>query len=127
MTGNIGELEAVTHSNTDYLHVIFTAPLVQLAVMCLKPGEQTAIDAPEGAFRFFRVESGEAKFVFDNLHEERTVRGGERLVVSHGVPHRVINASKTALLKLYTIISPPKLPDETVLKTKADAEALGLA
>ncbi len=84
MTGQIGEIEAVAQQNTDYLHVIFTAPLVQLAVMCLRPGEQTGTDSPEGAFRSFRVESGEAKFVSDHLNEERTVRGGERLVVSHG-------------------------------------------
>lgn len=127
MTGQIGELETVAHHNTDYLHVIFTAPLVQLAVMCLRPGEQMGTDAPAGAFRFLRVESGEAKVVFDQLNEERTVRGGERLVVSHGVSHRVINASKTALLKLYTIISPPSLPDETVHHTKADADAAASA
>jgi mannose-6-phosphate isomerase-like protein (cupin superfamily) len=35
----------------------------------------------------------------------------------------VINTSKTAQLKLYTIYSPPNHPDGTVNKTKADAEA----
>ncbi|MEO5988234.1 MAG: cupin domain-containing protein [Candidatus Eisenbacteria bacterium] len=123
MNAHIGELEAAADENTNYLHVIFTAPLVQLAVMCLRPGEQIPTESPAGAFRFFRVQSGEAKFVFDHSDEERTVRDGERVVVPHGVSHRVMNASKTALLKLYTIISPPSHPDETVHRTKANADA----
>ncbi len=39
-----------------------------------------------------------------------------------GTYHNVINASKTAKLKLYTVYSPPNHPDKTVHKTKADAE-----
>jgi hypothetical protein len=35
----------------------------------------------------------------------------------------VINASKTAQMKLYTIYSPPNHPDKTVHKTRAEAEA----
>jgi hypothetical protein len=35
----------------------------------------------------------------------------------------VLNASKTAALKLYTIYSPPNHPDGTVHKTKLEAEA----
>jgi hypothetical protein len=35
----------------------------------------------------------------------------------------VINTSKTAPLKLYTLYSPPNHPDGTIHKTRAEAEA----
>ena len=44
-------------------------------------------------------------------------------MVPAGTYHNVINTSKTAQLKLYTIYSPPNHPDGTVHKTKAEAEA----
>jgi hypothetical protein len=37
-----------------------------------------------------------------------------------------VNTSKTAMLKLYTIYSPPNHPDGTIHKTKAEAEAAEL-
>ena len=44
------------------------------------------------------------------------------MIVPAGTYHNVINTSKTAKLKLYTIYSPPNHPDKTVHKTKAEAE-----
>ena len=55
--------------------------------------------------------------------DEYTARNGDGVVVPGGTYHNVINASKTAPLKLYTIYSPPNHPAGTVHKTKADAEA----
>jgi mannose-6-phosphate isomerase-like protein (cupin superfamily) len=68
------------------------------------------------------IEQGEAKFVF-NEKQERPVRDGDAVVVPAGTYHNVINTSKTAPLKLYTIYSPPNHPDGTVHKTRAEAEA----
>jgi hypothetical protein len=53
----------------------------------------------------------------------RQVREGDAVVVPAGNYRNVINTSKTAPLKLYTLYSPPNHPDGTVHKTKADAEA----
>jgi mannose-6-phosphate isomerase-like protein (cupin superfamily) len=72
--------------------------------------------------QFFRIEQGEAKFVF-NETQERLVRNADAVVVPAGTYHNVINASKTTPLKLYTIYSPPNHPDGTVHKTKSEAEA----
>ena len=72
--------------------------------------------------QFFRIEQGEARFVFDEKRE-RSARDGDAVVVPAGTYHNVINASKTAPLKLYTIYSPPNHPDGTVHKTRAEAEA----
>jgi mannose-6-phosphate isomerase-like protein (cupin superfamily) len=46
---------------------------------------------------------------------------GDAIVVPAGTYHNVINESKTADLKLYTIYSPPNHSDGTVHKTKAEA------
>ena len=57
---------------------------------------------------------------------KRTVRQGDAVVVPAGTYHNVVNTSKTEMLKLYTIYSPPNHPDGTVHKTKAEAEAAEL-
>ena len=43
-------------------------------------------------------------------------------MVPAGTYHNVLNASKTTLLMLYTIYSPPNHPDGTMHKTKTEAE-----
>jgi mannose-6-phosphate isomerase-like protein (cupin superfamily) len=72
--------------------------------------------------QFFRIEQGEARFVL-NEKQEHVARDGDAVVVPAGTYHNVINSSKTAPLKLYTISSPPNHPAGTVHKTKAEAEA----
>ena len=72
--------------------------------------------------QFFRIEEGEARFVF-NGKEEHLVRDGDAVVVPAGTYHNVINTSATKPLRLYTIYTPPQHPDGTVHKTKAEAEA----
>ena len=51
------------------------------------------------------------------------MRDGDAVVVPAGTFHNVINTSKTAPLKLYTLYSPPNHPEGTVHKTKAEAKA----
>jgi mannose-6-phosphate isomerase-like protein (cupin superfamily) len=72
-------------------------------------------------FHFFRIEQGEARFVF-NSKEEHLVHDAEAVVVLAGT-YNVINTSSTSALRLYTIYTPPQHPDGTVHKTKAEAEA----
>jgi mannose-6-phosphate isomerase-like protein (cupin superfamily) len=72
--------------------------------------------------QFFRIEAGQAKFVFGDT-EEHVVGDGDAVVVPAGTYHNVINASSGEPLKLYTIYSPPNHPEGTVHKTKAEAEA----
>jgi mannose-6-phosphate isomerase-like protein (cupin superfamily) len=71
--------------------------------------------------QFFRVEEGEAKFIL-NGSEEHVVHASDAAIVPAGSYHNVINTSKTAKLKLYTVYSPPNHPDGTIHKTKTDAE-----
>jgi mannose-6-phosphate isomerase-like protein (cupin superfamily) len=122
MSQYIGPIEKLTLENTYFRQVLYTGKHAQLVVMCLKPGEDIGDEVHPNVDQFFRIEEGEAKFVF-NEKQERLTRDGDAVVVQAGTFHNVINTSKTAPLKLYTLYSPPNHPDGTVHKTKADAEA----
>ena len=125
MTGYVGAIENQTLENTYFRQVLFTAQHAQLVVMCLQPGEEIGDEVHPKVDQFFRIEQGKAKFVF-NEKEEHLVHDGDAVVVPAGTYHNVVNTSKTAMLKLYTIYSPPNHPDGTVHKTKAEAEAAEL-
>ena len=118
----VGPIEQQTLNNTYFRQVLFTAPHSQLVVMCLQPGESIGDEVHPKVDQFFRIERGEAKFIF-NEKEEHMVHDGDAVVVPAGTFHNVVNTSKTELLKLYTLYSPPNHPPGTVHKTKADAEA----
>ena len=122
MTGYAGPIEKQTLENTYFRQVLFTAQHAQLVLMCLRPGEEIGDEVHPNVDQFFRIEQGEAKFVF-NEKQERPVRDGDAVVVPAGTYHNVINTSKTASLKLYTLYSPPNHPDGTVHKTRAEADA----
>jgi mannose-6-phosphate isomerase-like protein (cupin superfamily) len=122
VTEYVGAIEKQTIENTYFRQVLFTAKHAQLVVMCLRPGEDIGDEVHPNVDQFFRIEQGEAKFVF-NEKEEHLVHDGDAVVVPAGTYHNVINTSKTAMLKMYTIYSPPNHPDGTVHKTKAEAEA----
>ncbi len=122
MTGYVGPIEKQTLKNNFFRQVLFTGKHCQLVVMCLQPGEEIGNEVHEHVDQFFRIEEGEAKFVF-NGKEEHLVKDAEAVVVPAGTFHNVINTSKTRALRLYTVYSPPNHPDGTVHKTKAEAEA----
>ena len=122
MTGYVGAIEALTLENSYFRRVLFTARHSQLVLMCLQPGEEIGDEVHDNVDQFFRIESGEARFVF-NEKETHLAHDGDAVVVAAGTYHNVINTSKTAPLKLYTIYSPPNHADGTVHKTKADADA----
>jgi mannose-6-phosphate isomerase-like protein (cupin superfamily) len=126
MTEYVGAIEKQTLENTCFRQVLFTAQHAQLVVMCLRPGEEIGDEVHPNVDQFFRIEQGDAKFVFDEK-EERRVHDGDAVVVPAGMYHNVVNTSKTAMLKLFTIYSPPNHPEGTVHKTKAEAEAAELA
>lgn len=126
MTGYVGAIEKQTLDNNYFRQVLFTAKHSQLVVMCLQPGEEIGNEIHQNVDQFFRIEEGNAKFVFNNK-EEHMAGDGDAAMVPAGTYHNVINASSTKPLKLYTVYSPPNHPDGTVHKTKTDAEAAELA
>ena len=122
MIGYVGSIEKQTLKNTYFREVLFTGKHSQLVVMCLQVGEEIGDEVHPNVDQFFRIEQGEAKFVL-NENEEHLVREGDAVVVPAQTYHNVINTSKTAELKLYTIYSPPNHPAGTIHKTKAEADA----
>ncbi len=122
MTGYVGPIENLTVKNSFFRQVLFTGKHCQLVVMCLQGGEEIGNEVHPGTDQFFRIEEGEARFVF-NGSEEHLVHEGEAVVVPAGTYHNVINASRAKPLRLYTLYAPPNHPDGTIHRTKAEAEA----
>jgi mannose-6-phosphate isomerase-like protein (cupin superfamily) len=121
MTGFVGNIEDLTLKNNFFRKVLFTGKYAQLVVMCLQPGEEIGNEIHDTVDQFFRIEQGEAKFVF-NETEVQSAHSSDAVIVPAGTYHNVINASKVGQLKLYTVYSPPNHPDGTVHETKKDAE-----
>ncbi len=117
MDGYFGSIETQTLENTDFRHVVFTGKHSQLVLMCLQPGEDIGDEVHPDVDQFFRIERGEAKFVLDEK-KQIMAHDGDAVVIPAGTYHNVINSSKTAQLKLYTIYSPPNHPAGTVQATK---------
>jgi len=120
MIGYVGSIEKQTLNNNYFRRVLFTAKNAQLVVMCLQRAEEIGNEVHHDVDQFFRIEQGEANFIF-NEEEEHVVHDGEAVIVPAGTFHNVINTGKGPL-KLYTIYSPPNHPDGTVHKTKAEAD-----
>ena len=122
MIAYVGHMQKQTLANTCFRQVLFTGKHIQVVVMCLGPGEEIGDEVHQEVDQYFRIEQGEATFVF-NEGQEHLVKDGDVVVVPAGTYHNVINRSNTQQLKLSTLYSPPNHPDGTVQKTKAEAEA----
>jgi mannose-6-phosphate isomerase-like protein (cupin superfamily) len=122
MAAFVGDIERLTERNSYFRQVLYTGKYAQLVVMSLQPGEEIGNEVHDNVDQFFRIEVGEASFIF-NDKEEHKVHEGDAVIVPAGTFHNVVNTSTKNELKLYTIYSPPNHPEGTVHKTRADAEA----
>ena len=119
--GFVADIEGDTRRNADFRRVLYTGKGAQLVLMRLKPGEEIGEEAHDDVDQFFRFEAGTGVVVIDGVRH--AVKDGTGVIVPCGARHNVVNTSKTADLKLYTIYSPPEHKDKVVRKTKQDAEA----
>jgi len=119
--GYSADLEAKTRKNTDFRRVLYTGKFSQLVLMSLKPKEEIGEETHDDVDQFFRFEKGKGAVIIDG--KKYLVKGGSGVVVPSGAKHNVVNTSKTKVLKLYTIYSPPEHQDKVVRKTKEDAIA----
>lgn len=120
MKGYIVQIENATQQNENYRQVLFTARHSQLVLMSLKPGEEIGEEVHD-LDQFIRFEAGEGTVVLDG--ESHAVADGHAVVIPAGTRHNVMNRSKQAVLKLYSIYSPPEHKSGTVHKTKKEADA----
>lgn len=121
MKGYVNIIEKETEENTDFRRVLYTGKYSQLALMSLQPGEEIGGETHDDVDQFFRFEKGEGKVIIDDV--EHLVKDGYGVIVPAGAKHNVINTSKRATLKLYTIYSPPEHQDGVVRHTKEEAMA----
>ena len=121
MKGYVTHLERETKKNPDFRHVLYTGKHSQLVLMSLKPGEEIGEETHKDHDQFFRFESGEGKVIVDDV--EHYVKDGNGVIVPAGAKHNVVNTSKRANLRLYTIYSPPEHQDGVVRHTKKEAMA----
>ena len=119
MKGYVVALEKETRRNSDFRRVLYTGKHSQLVLMSLKPGEEIGEETHTDVDQFFRFERGEGKVVIDGI--EHKIKDGSGVIVPAGAKHNVVNTSKRANLKLYTIYSPPEHQDGVVRHTKKDA------
>ena len=119
--GFAANLEQETLKNTDFRRVLYTGKFSQLVLMRLVPGEDIGEETHDDVDQFFRFEEGEGMVVIDGT--KHVVKDGSGVIVPSGARHNVINTSKTADLRLYTIYSPPEHQDKVVRKTKKEAIA----
>lgn len=117
--GFITDIETATTENTDFRRVLYTGKYTQLVLMNLPPGEEIGMEVHDDVDQFFRFEEGEGTVVIDGV--ETAVKDGSGVVVPSGAMHNVVNTSKTAHLKLYTIYGPPEHLDKTVRRTRKEA------
>ncbi len=61
-----------------------------------QPGKEIGDEVHANVDQFFRIERGDARFVFD-AKEERLVHDGDGLVVPAGARHSVVNPTRDAV------------------------------
>ncbi len=116
-----GNMEQLTLENTFFRKVLYTGPHSQLVVMCLQPNEEIGMEVHDKEDQFIRVEKGTAKAILAG--QEYELGADMAIIVPAGMEHNVINTSGTDTLQLYTIYSPAHHPENTIHKTKAEADA----
>lgn len=108
MAGWVGSIERATENNTFFRRVVSTGRKMQLVVMSLRPGEEIGAEVHPSTDQFFRVEEGRATLYVDG--DRYSLRAGDAALVPAGTRHNVVNASRTQVLKLYTLYAPPEHP-----------------
>jgi len=120
MKGFVANIEQLSLENTDFRRVLYTAKNSQLVLMCLQPNEDIGEEVHH-LDQFLRIEAGKGEAILDGVTHE--ISDGSAIVVPAGARHNIINTSPDALLKLYTVYSPPEHKDGIIRSTKAEAEA----
>jgi mannose-6-phosphate isomerase-like protein (cupin superfamily) len=121
MKGFVSNLEQETKKNADFRRVLYTGKHSQLVLMSLRPGEEIGEETHEDVDQFFRFEAGEGYVIIDGV--EHRIKDGNAVIVPAGAKHNVVNTSKSADLRLYTVYSPPEHKDGVIRHTKKEAMA----
>ncbi len=124
MKGYKTNIEEDSIQNANFRKVLYSGKHMQLVLMSLKPTEEIGEEIHAENDQFFRFESGKGKCIIDG--NEYLVQDGDAIIVPAGAKHNIINVSKEADLKMYTIYAPPHHKDGIVRLTIEDAEKNGV-
>lgn len=119
MSGYSINLEEKTLENQNFREVLYTAPLTQLVVMSIAPGDDIGMETHDDHDQFIRVEKGIGQAMIGESTYD--LADGVAIVIPAGQRHNVINTSKTEALQLYTVYAPAEHPEGKIHPTKADA------
>ena len=120
MQGYKTNIEKETRGNEQFRKVLYTGRHSQLVLMSLLPQEEIGLETHPERDQFFRFEMGVGTVIIDG--REIIIGDGDVVIVPAGAKHNVINVSKTEVLKLYTIYSPPEHKDGAAHATKIEAQ-----
>jgi mannose-6-phosphate isomerase-like protein (cupin superfamily) len=120
MKAFIADIEDRTEANSDFRHVIYTGPHMQLVLMALEPGEEIGEEVHEGTDQFFRVEDGKGEIWIDG--QKTPIESDTGIVIPAGTRHNIRNTGRKPL-RMYTLYAPPQHPDGTIHRTRAEAVA----
>lgn len=119
-------IATVAERSPDFRRVLWTGKLTQLVIMTIPPGGEIGEEVHEDTDQILTFVSGtgEARVA----GETKTVNQGDLVVVPAGTKHNFVNTGPNPLV-LYTVYGPPEHADQTVHRTKEEAdraEAAGL-
>lgn len=121
MNGFTTDISAETKRNVNFLRVLYTGRAGQLAVMRLRPGEDTGEETHPASDEFFCIEEGEGVVAIEGIRQQVGSRSG--IFIPAGARHSVLNLSKTLDLKFFTVTAPPLHQDMVLRKTRQEAVA----
>ena len=113
-------VQQLASENNNFRKVLFTNKYSQVVLMSVLPGEDIGQEVHEDVDQVLTFVEGKGKAVIDG--ETHDIGAGDLFAVPAGTEHNFITTGK-AVLKLFTVYSPPEHPDGVVHATKADALA----
>lgn len=111
------DIEKTTVTNRNYRKVLYTTKDdLQLTVMALKPGQDIGMEVHHNLAQFVRVESGTGRAIVGK--SKYRLKDGVAIVIPRGIPHNIVNTSRTDDLKFYVLYTAREHPTGLVEKTK---------
>ncbi len=88
-----------------YKATLWQGEQMMVGLNCLVPGQRQDTHAHQGADKFYFVLEGRGSFIVGT--EEKDANEGSVIIAPAGIPHGVVNSSKTRLSLLVAIAPAP--------------------
>lgn len=98
-------LDNEARDNTDYRKVFHTGKHVQFVLYSLKPGEDIPREVHESETQVIHVVTGTLRATIGDKVDEAAAPS--TLLIEPGTPHVVANGSSDAMLKFWSMYTPP--------------------